>query len=92
MKMKYVLVKRELEPVKGKYVGQILYNGAIGLDGLAEKVCEDRPAIDEPEFALMVRAIAAEIRKEVIDNGMYVQAGTLCGFALAISGSVPMEK
>ena len=87
--MKYVLVKTELEPVAGKYLGQILYNGSIDLEGIAEKVCENRPEIDEPEFVLAVRAIAAEIRREVVDNGMYVQVESLCGFALAISGSVP---
>ena len=87
--MKYITVKSGLDTLNGKYTGQFLSNGSIYLDELAEKICVDRPAVDEPELKLAVRALAAEIKKEVAENLNYVTTGTLCAFAPAISGSVP---
>lgn len=87
--IKYCTVKSALPKLIGKHTGQVLSNGTVTLDEIAVKVCRDRPAVDEPEFKLSVRAIAAELRSEVGENMNYVTTGSLCAFAPAISGSLP---
>ncbi len=88
-KLNYITTKSALETLEGKYTGLFLSNGSVGLDELAEKICKDRPAIDAPEVKLAVRALAAEVKREVAENLNYVTTGTLCAFAPAISGSLP---
>ena len=88
MKMKYVTVKSGLESVNGAYLGQFVSNGTSTLDEVAEKMCKDRPAVDEPEAKLAVRALAAEIREQVGVNLNRVNAGPV-SFEPAISGSLP---
>ena len=87
--IKYCTVKSALPKLIGKHTGQVISNGTVTLDEIAMKVCRDRPAVDEPEFRLSVRAIAAEVRNEVGENLNYVTTGSLCAFAPAISGSLP---
>ena len=88
MKMNYITVKSGLESLDGAYTGQFVSNGTVDLDGIAKKMCVNRPAIDEPEVKLAVRALAAEI-KELVGNGLFrVNAGVV-SFEPAISGSLP---
>lgn len=87
--IKFYTVKSALPKILDKYTGQVVSNGTMTLGDIAEKVCRDRPAVDEPEFRLSVRAIAAEVRSEVGENLNYVTTGSLCAFAPAISGSLP---
>ena len=68
--MKYITVKSGLETLNGKYTGQFLSNGSIYLDELAEKICVDRPAVDEPELKLaallIVEINAGQVRRKQI--------------------------
>lgn len=86
--MRFVTVKSGLESVGGAYLGQFVLNGTDYLDDIARRICKERPAIDEPEVRLCVRAIAAEIREELEENFCRVAAGDVA-FEPAISGSVP---
>ncbi len=88
-KLRYTTIKSALPTIEGKYTGQFLSNGTVYLDELAEKICKDRASADAPELKLAVRALAAEIKEEVVDKLNYVTTGTLCAFAPAISGSLP---
>ena len=88
MKMRFVTVKSGLESVDGAYLGQFVSNGTSFLDDIVRKMCEDRPAVDEPEARLAVRAIAAEIKEQVGDKLYRVNAGDV-SFEPAILGSLP---
>lgn len=88
MKMKYVTVRSGLETVEGAYLGQFVSNGTSFLDDITGKMCEGRPAVDEPEARLAIRAIAAEIREKVGEGLFRVNAGDV-SFEPAISGSLP---
>ena len=88
MKMKYVTVKSGLESVDGAYLGQFVSNGTRFLDDIAAAMCVDRPAVDEPEARLAIRALAAEIREQVGEKLCRVNAGAV-SFEPAISGSLP---
>jgi hypothetical protein len=88
MKMNYITVKSGLESLEGAYTGQFVSNGTIDLDGVAKKMCVNRPAIDEPEVKLAMRALAAEI-KEQVGNGLYRVNAGMVSFEPAISGSLP---
>ena len=88
MKMNYITVKSGLESLDGAYTGQFVSNGTVDLDGIAKKMCINRPAIDEPEVKLAVRALAAEI-KELVGNGLFRVNAGMVSFEPAISGSLP---
>jgi hypothetical protein len=88
MKMNYITVKSGFESLEGAYTGQFVSNGTIDLDGVAKKMCVNRPAIDEPEVKLAMRALAAEI-KEQVGNGLYRVNAGMVSFEPAISGSLP---
>ena len=84
----YTTAKSALEKMGGKYVGSIVHNGASDLDAIAETICAERPYLDEPTVKMVIRALAAEIRREVGENVRYVTTGTAVAFTPAISGSV----
>ena len=88
MKMRFVTVKSGLETVEGAYLGQFVSNGTCFLDDITGRMCAGRPAVDEPEARLAVRAIAAEIREKVGEELLRVNAGDV-SFEPAISGSLP---
>lgn len=88
-KLKFTKVKSGFEKLEGKYTGQFVSNGSDGLDEIADAICASHPTLGRAEVKLVVRALAAEVRRAVGDDLNYVSTGSIAGLSPAISGSVP---